>query len=111
MARDRLLVRGWPDQYLQAHGNREIVLEILAGPGRWPCLIGNSQTEFPRTSLPSAKSPSLLAMIANIESGKGTMIWMIFGLMMCGMAAMAILAVDQLDRKVPSRKQEAISWD
>jgi hypothetical protein len=50
-------------------------------------------------------------MIANIESGKGTMIWMIFGLMMCGMAAMAILAVDQLDRKVPSRKQEAISWD
>ena len=36
---------------------------------------------------------------------------MIFGLMMCGMAAMAILAVDQLDRKVPSRKQEAISWD
>jgi hypothetical protein len=49
-------------------------------------------------------------MNANIESGV-TMIWMIFGLMMCGMAAMAILAVDQLDGKVPSRKQEAISWD
>ena len=110
MARDRLLVRGWLDQHIQAHGNREIVLEELAGPGRWPCLIGNSQTEFPRTSSPSAKSPSSLAMIANIESGV-TMIWMIFGLMMCGMAAMAILAVDQLDGKVPSRKQEAISWD
>ena len=48
-------------------------------------------------------------MIANIESG-GTMIWMIFGLMTCGMAAMAILAVDQFD-KVPSRKREVISWD
>ena len=39
------------------------------GHGHWPCLIGNSDTEFPRTSSPSAKSPSLLAMIANIESG------------------------------------------
>jgi hypothetical protein len=40
-----------------------------------------------------------------------TMFWIMLGLM-CGMAAMAILSVDQLDgEKIPSRKQEAISWD
>jgi hypothetical protein len=39
------------------------------------------------------------------------MFWIMLGLMCCGMAAMAILSVDQLDGKVPSRKQEAISWD
>jgi hypothetical protein len=39
------------------------------------------------------------------------MFWIMLGLM-CGMAAMAILSVDQLDgKKIPSRKQEAISWD
>jgi hypothetical protein len=39
------------------------------------------------------------------------MFWILFGLM-GGMAAMAILSVDQLDgKKIPSRKQESISWD
>jgi hypothetical protein len=39
------------------------------------------------------------------------MFWILVGLM-GGMAAMAILSVDQLDgKKIPSRKQEAISWD
>jgi hypothetical protein len=38
------------------------------------------------------------------------MFWIMLGLM-CGMAAMAILSIDQLDGKIPSRKQEAISWD
>jgi hypothetical protein len=38
------------------------------------------------------------------------MFWILLGLM-GGMAAMAILSVDQLDGKIPSRKQEAVSWD
>ena len=74
------------------------------------CQIRNSQTEFARTPSPSAILPSLSTTIADIRR-RCTMFWIMLGLMCCGMAAMAILSVDQLDGKVPSRKQEAISWD
>ena len=73
------------------------------------CQIRNSQTEFARTPSPCAILPSLSTTIADI-GWRCTMFWIMLGLM-CGMAAMAILSIDQLDGKIPSRKQEAISWD
>jgi hypothetical protein len=73
------------------------------------CQIRNSQTEFARTPPPSAMLPRLVTTILPL-GWRHTMFWILLGLM-GGMAAMAILSVDQLDGKIPSRKQEAISWD
>lgn len=73
------------------------------------CQIRNSQTEFARTPPPSAMLPRLVTTILPLGR-RYTMFWILLGLM-GGMAAMAILSVDQLDGKIPSRKQEAISWD
>jgi len=54
--------------------------------------------------------PWLLTNIPDI-GWRYAMFWILFGLM-GGMAAMAVLSVDQLDgKKIPSRKPEAISWD
>jgi hypothetical protein len=77
------------------------------------CQIRNSQTEFARTPPPSAILPRLVTTILSLEwrhAGVHAMFWILLGLM-GGMAAMAILSVDQLDGKIPSRKQEAVSWD